>query len=261
MQDYGLVSVVMPAYNSASFISEAIQSVISQTYPKWELIVVNDGSTDATSQIIEDLAAREDRIKLISNQTNQGTHYARNLAIKAASGDFIAFLDADDRWKPEKLQKQLELMTKNHLGACFSSYDLIDEAGHSLGKKVQALKELSYDKLLKANYVGNLTGIYSVKKLGKIYCPELKKRQDWALWLEVVKRSGPIKGIQESLAVYRIRKGSISGNKLEMLTYNFQVYQKVLGYGSLKSAWKMLVFLNEQFFIKSKQIKPLPPGK
>ncbi|MCP9199317.1 glycosyltransferase [Gramella sp. GC03-9] len=261
MQDYGLVSVVMPAYDSEAFISEAIQSVISQTYPNWELIVVDDGSSDATPKIIQEFIAADDRIKLVRNDRNQGTHIARNKAIEAAGGNFIAFLDADDRWKAEKLQKQLELMIEKNLAACFSSYDLIDEMGNSLGKKVEALEELSYEKLLKANYVGNLTGIYSLDKLGKIYCPDIKKRQDWALWLEVVRKSGPIDGIQESLAVYRIRKGSISGNKLEMLKYNFQVYQKVLGYGSFKSTWKMLIFLNEQFFIKSKQVKPLPPGK
>ena len=120
---------------------------------------------------------------------------------------------------------------------------------------------LHYDKLLKANYVGNLTGIYNVNILGKIYCPEISKRQDWALWLKVIEEGGPIEGIQESLAIYRVRKNSISNNKLEMLKYNFKVYHSVLGYGFFRSIHKMLIFLYEQFFVKSKQVKPISNEK
>ncbi|TBW27749.1 glycosyltransferase family 2 protein [Gramella sp. KN1008] len=257
MKDYGLVSVIMPAYNSEAFISEAILSVLQQTYPNWELLIIDDGSSDSSFQIIEKYSKTEARIRILKNPTNQGTHISRNKGIKAATGDFIAFVDADDRWKPEKLQKQLQILSKEGIPACFSSYELISEDGKPLNKKIEALPVLTYDKLLKANYVGNLTGIYSVKALGKIYCPAIRKRQDWALWLKVIEKGGPMQSIRESLAVYRVRKNSISNNKLEMLRYNFRIYNQVLGYGLIKSLWRMLIFLNEQFFIKSRQIKPI----
>ena len=252
----GLVSIVMPAYNSEAFIIESIQSVIDQTYSNWELFVIDDASTDATRRIVRDFAGKDNRIRLIQNSSNCGTHYSRNKGIEVASGDFISFLDSDDLWKPEKLEIQLKTLSKENIAACFSSYDLITEEGKNLHKKVQALPVLIYDKLLKANYVGNLTGIYNVSILGKIYCPEIRKRQDWALWLKVIEEGGPMEGIQESLAVYRVRKNSISNNKLEMLKYNFKVYNSVLDYGFFPSMWMMLIFLNEQFFVKSRQIKP-----
>ena len=256
MSNKGLVSVIMPAYNSEAFITESIRSVINQTYENWELLVVDDASEDSTSTIIRKFSKADDRIRFFENSSNFGTHYTRNKGIKAAQGEFIAFLDADDLWKPEKLEKQLKILSEENIAACFSSYDLISEDGTHLHKKVLALPILHYKKLLKANYVGNLTGIYSTKSLGKIYCPEILKRQDWALWLKVIEKGGPMKGIQESLAIYRVRKGSISTNKFEMLRYNFNVYHKILGYDLLRSSWKMLIFLKEQFFIKSKQVKP-----
>ncbi|CAL68227.1 glycosyltransferase family 2 protein [Christiangramia forsetii] len=261
MEDRGLVSVIMPAYNSEVFITESIQSVIRQTYPNWELLIIDDASSDTTKQIVQKFSSEDERIKLLKNSTNAGTHHSRNKGIKAASGNFIAFLDADDQWKPQKLEKQLKVLSKPNVAACFSSYELINEKGASLQKKIQALPVLDYDKLLKANYVGNLTGIYNVSILGKVYCPDIPKRQDWALWLKVIEEGGPIEGIAESLAVYRIRKNSISTNKLEMLKYNFKVYHSVLKYGFFHSIWRMLIFLNEQFFVKSKQVRAISNEK
>ncbi len=255
MECQGLVSVIMPAYNSEAFIAESIQSVIHQEYQHWELLIIDDASIDATKEIIQNFASRDTRIKLLENSVNMGTHHTRNLGIKAAQGDFISFLDADDQWMPLKLKKQLEYLQKTNITACFSSYELIAENGDPLYKQIQALPILSYKKLLKANYVGNLTGIYNAKRLGKVYCPGILKRQDWALWLEVVEKGGPMHGIKESLAIYRVRKNSISRNKLQMLRYKFMVYHRVLGYSWLLSLWRMLIFLNEQFFIKSQQIK------
>lgn len=260
MGDNRLVSVIMPAYNSAAFISESIQSVIQQTYANWELIIVDDASTDATRKIIESHSISEHRIRSFYNATNKGTDYSRNKAINAAKGAFIAFLDADDLWKPEKLEKQLKVLSKDNVAACFSSYELMSEKGELLNQKIQALPVLSYDRLLKANYVGNLTGIYNANLLGKIYCPEIRKRQDWALWLKVIEEGGPMEGIPEALAVYRLRNNSISTNKLEMLKYNYKVY-RMLGYGVFGSLLKMSIFLNEQFRVKNKQTRPTQEEK
>ncbi len=257
MKDYGLVSVIMPAYNCEAFISEAIQSVINQTYPNWELLIIDDASVDAGPEIMQSWRDQDSRIHFLRNKENKGTHHTRNKGIEASTGKFIAFLDADDRWKHDKLEKQLKLMDEENLSACFSSYDLIDENGNPANKKIEALPVMNYEKLLKANYVGNLTGMFDVSQLGKIYAPDIRKRQDWALWLEVIKAGGPMIGIKESLAYYRIRKGSISNNKIAMLKYNFSVYHKVLGYNFFNSCWRMLVFLREQFFVKSRQEKQL----
>lgn len=136
----------------------------------------------------------------------------------------------------------------------FSSYDLMTENGKHLSKTVKALPKLSYKKFLKCNYIGNLTGMYNAKTLGKIYAPNLRKRQDWLLWLKAVEKSNkPALGINEVLAVYRVRKNSISSKKLDLLKYNYLVYKKGLGYSTLKSLYYIIVFLLEYFFVKSKQ--------
>jgi len=250
-----LVSVIMPAFNAEEFIEAAVESVIAQTYSNWELFIIDDASTDATLSKAEKLAKQDFRIKILQNQKNSGTGISRNKGIKASQGDFIAFLDADDQWKPKKLKIQLETMQKQDASVCFSSYLQIDENGSSRNEIIEALPTLTYQKLLKSNYLGNLTGIYSVKKLGKIYAPEIRKRQDWALWLEAVKKGGPAIGIQQCLAKYRVRKGSISRNKFEMLKYNFNIYHKILGFDFPKSVGYMLVFLKEHFYVKPKQVK------
>lgn len=252
-----MVSVIMPAYNSASFISESIESVQQQTYTNWELLVIDDASLDRTSEIVEEFRASDERIKLHVLPTNQGAGFARNIGIKAATGDFISFLDADDLWKPQKLEKQLKIMQEEDMQVCFSSYELMEEDGQSMRKQVKALEFLSFDKLKKANYIGNLTGIYNSAKLGKVYCPLIRKRQDWGLWLLAVQQAGGARGIKEPLAIYRERKGSISRNKMEMLQYNYRVYRKVLKYSAPKSLFWMVLFLWEQLFVKQKQKVPL----
>ncbi|MCC8359555.1 glycosyltransferase family 2 protein [Salinimicrobium sediminilitoris] len=253
MKQKPMVSVIMPAYNAAAFIAESIRSVQQQSHLEWELLVIDDASKDGTSEVVEALKEKDDRIKLHILPTNQGAGFARNIGIKAATGDFISFLDADDLWKPSKLEKQLKVMQEENMQVCFSSYELMNEDGQSLKKQIKALKTLSFDKLKKANYIGNLTGIYSARALGKIYCPLIRKRQDWGLWLLAVKKAGGARGIQEPLAIYRERKGSISQNKVEMLQYNYRVYRKVLKYSSIKSLFWMVLFLWEQLFVKQKQ--------
>ena len=248
-----MVSVIMPAYNAAGFIAESIHSVQQQTHSGWELLVIDDASHDSTSEVVEALKANDDRIKLHVLPTNQGAGFARNIGIKAATGDFISFLDADDLWKPHKLEKQLNVMQEDNMQVCYSSYELMTEEGQTLKKQIKALKSLSFDKLKKANYIGNLTGIYNARALGKIYCPLIRKRQDWGLWLLAVRKAGGAKGITEPLAIYRERKGSISQNKMEMLQYNYKVYRKVLKYSAPKSLFWMVLFLWEQLFVKQKQ--------
>jgi teichuronic acid biosynthesis glycosyltransferase TuaG len=255
MKTSPLISVITPFYNSEKFLEKTIQSVINQTFSHWELLLVNDSSTDNSRNIAEKYCAADKRIQLINLDKNSGAGIARNIGTHNAKGKYISFLDADDLWMPHKLKTQLDFMQQHKINLCFSSYLLMDEQGSQLGKIVETLDELSYKKLLKSNYIGNLTGIYNAEVLGKIYSPEIRKRQDWALWLKILKTERTALGIKEPLAIYRVRKNSISQNKSALLRYNFAVYNEVLGHNKLKSGLMMLVFLWEHFFVKSKQIK------
>jgi teichuronic acid biosynthesis glycosyltransferase TuaG len=250
-----LVSIITPLFNSEAYVSESINSVLNQTYSNWELILIDDCSKDKTLEIVETFLLKSPNIKIIKNQENFGAAITRNKGIEASKGDYIAFLDGDDLWKPEKLEKQITFMLTQNCDVCFSSYEQIDVVGKPLNKLIKAIPELSYQKLLKSNYICNLTGMYNVQILGKITTPNLRKRQDWLLWLNALKTSGkPAKGIQESLAYYRVREDSMSSNKFNLIKYNYWVYKKGLQFSTLKSIYCLGIFLYEHFFIKSKLV-------
>ncbi|WP_282042244.1 glycosyltransferase family 2 protein [Winogradskyella flava] len=252
-----LVSIVTPMFNNEKVIEETIKSVLRQTYGNWELILVDDCSSDSTFATVKKHSKSDTRLKLFKQSKNQGAAEARNLGTKMAMGDYIAFLDADDLWKENKLELQTNILSLGNSDVVFGSYELINAGGESLKKKVYALKSLSYNKLLKANYIGNLTGMYNCSSLGKIYTKDLKKRQDWLLWLEALKRSGkPAIGISESLAYYRISQGSLSSNKISLIKHNFEIYRKGLEFSYIKSLFYLMVFLNEHIFVKQRLIKP-----
>jgi len=253
-----LVSVITPSYNVENYIAATIESVIKQTYANWELLITDDASTDATTQIIEAYQNKDPRIKLIKLDKNSGIATARNTSIKVSKGRFIAFLDADDVWYPEKLDLQIKFMLKKRAAVSFSSYRHINEDGQDLNIQVNALEVLTYSKLLKNNYIGNLTGIYDAHQLGKIYAPGLKKRQDWCIWLQALKQStSPAFGIPQPLANYCVRTNSVSRSTLQLLKYNFQVYHTFLGFNVLKSTLFMLRFLVEYFVVRPKYISKL----
>lgn len=253
--DRPTVSIVTPIYNSEQFITETLNSVINQTFQDWELILIDDASTDKSLQIAQTFQI-DNRIKLLALTENNGTAHCRNLGTEISKGIYIAFLDADDLWHSKKLERQLQFMKEHRCNVSFTSYLQIDEDGNSLNKRIRAMPYLSYNKQLHNNYIGNLTGMYDVDILGKIIAPNIRKRQDWAVWLEAIKRSGkPAKGLQEDLAFYRLRKGSISSNKINLLKYNFQFYRKHLKYSWLLSFWHLLIFFIEYFFIRPKHIE------
>ncbi|MFK7747148.1 MAG: glycosyltransferase family 2 protein [Kordia sp.] len=252
-----LVSVITPTYNTEAFISETIASVRAQTYTNWELVIVDDASSDTTVAILQKYAALDDRIKIHVLETNSGAAIARNTAIENATGTYIAFLDADDLWKPEKLTKQIAFMQKKDIAVSFTSYELMDEQGKSLGKMIKALPKVDFSKMLKSNYIGNLTGIYNAEKLGKVYMPNIRKRQDWALWLALLKKVDFAYSLEAPLARYRVRENSISSNKLNLLKYNYAIYRKALKFGAFKSGFYLIRFLIEHFFIKPQQTTQL----
>ncbi|MFT6049551.1 MAG: teichuronic acid biosynthesis glycosyltransferase TuaG [Patiriisocius sp.] len=253
-----LVSIITPLYNAAPFIIKTIQSVLDQTYQKWELLIVDDASSDIGPDLVLDFVGNDKRIKFYPNKINKGAAHCRNLATTEATGEYIAFLDSDDVWHREKLEKQLRFMQAKDSDVSFTSYLHIDEYGNSLHKRVEALPILPYKKQHKNNYIGNLTGMYHVKKLGKIIAPNIRKRQDWAVWLEAIKKSGkPALGLQEDLASYRVREDSMSANKWKLISYNFDFYKTYLGYSWLKSLGCLLQFFWEYFFIRPKYIKTM----
>lgn len=251
----GLVSIITPTYNSAKYIAETIQSVQNQTYQNWEWIIIDDGSSDTTWELINSLS--DSRIKSFKLDENSGPGIARNIAIQQAQGNYIAFLDADDVWKPEKLAKQLQFMEEENLPMTFSFYEQMDEEGKSLHKQITAPLEVSYNQLFYCNWIGNLTGIYSVDFFGKIPISSIKKRQDWILWLTLVQKIKTVKPVPESLAFYRVRKDSVSSSKVKLIKYNYAIYRNFHGNHPLKAAFNTALFLVHQLLIKPRFTKTI----
>jgi glycosyltransferase involved in cell wall biosynthesis len=183
-----LVSIITPMYNSENFIDATIQSVQSQTYQDWEMIIVDDASTDRSIEIVKKIMSNEPRLQLKQIAYNLGPAHARNNGIKLAKGRFLAFLDSDDLWHEEKLYKQLKFMKKNHYAFTYTGFEKINEEGKVLGAIIPYKEEVCYYDLLKSNHIGCLTAMIDLKILGyKIYMPDIKKRQDQGLWLKILK--------------------------------------------------------------------------
>lgn len=252
-----LVSIITPTYNSEKFISATILSLLSQTYTNWEMIIVDDCSTDSTEEIIQEFIKDDSRISFYQLQKNSGPGIARNQAVDLAKGRYIAFLDSDDLWKPEKLQKQIEFLTLNNLPFTFSFYECIDEEGKPLHLKIGTPLKLHYWQLFFCNFVGNLTGIYDVNYFGKIPISSIRKRQDWMVWLTVLKKIKTAQPIPESLAFYRVRKDSISSSKWKLIQHNYTVYRQFHQFNVFVSLCCMMGFLFTQLLIKPRFSKKL----
>jgi len=222
-----LVSIITPSYNSENFISQTIKSVLNQTYQNWEMIIIDDVSTDNSRKIIESFMKKDDRIKLFKLSENSGAAISRNKAISLAKGNFIAFLDSDDLWLPKKLEHQLAFMIKNKYALTYTSYHIIEENGDNSNKIINCKEKLDYTRMLYSNEIGCLTAIYNVDLLGKVFMPTIRKRQDYGLWLKILKTEKYAYGLPEVLAEYRNRSQSISTNKVEMLKWNWNLYTNI----------------------------------
>jgi glycosyltransferase involved in cell wall biosynthesis len=231
----------MPAYNVASFITESIESVINQSFTLWELIIVDDCSTDDTRAIVSNYLS-DNRIQLIENDTNLGGAETRNVAIRKAKGRYIAFLDSDDLWAPTKLEKQLAVIKENNIGFSYTGYTNITEGGERL-ETLSCPSKLSFKNLLKHNYIGCLTVIYDTKPHGKFMMPPVKKRQDFALWLELLKKFKFAYGLNENLAFYRIRQGSLSRSRLDAFKYYWLVLRTVANKGIVASSYYLFCYV------------------
>lgn len=220
------VSIVTPTYNSHQFIDETIDSVVNQTFPDWELILVDDGSSDSTVEIIKRWQDKDSRIRLLTNEQNLGPGPSRNRAVENSRGRYIAYLDSDDVWLPAKLETQLDHLKKHGATFSFTSYELVDEQSRLLGRQVTAPQALSYDDLLKNTVIGCLTVMIDSSKSPPLVMPSIPSRQPLVLWLKILKETGPAVGLDEILARYRVRAGSISSNKIQAAKQVWRVYRE-----------------------------------
>ena len=236
-----LVSVIMPTYNCAAYIISSVESVLSQTMEDWSLEIVDDLSTDNTAELLRPYIQRDRRIHYSCLPKNSGPAAARTEALRSADGRYVAFLDSDDLWYPEKLEKQIAFMEKN--GAAFSctAYRQMDPEGKDLHIVLTPPRKLDYRGCIRlSNPIGNLTAMYDQTVIGKLEVPPIRKRNDFALWLQVLKRTEYCYGMEDVLAVYRAgRPGSVSRKKLGQAKYHWQLYREIEGHSWMRSSCEM----------------------
>lgn len=231
-----LISVITPAFNSAKFIGETIESVLAQTYSNWEMIITDDCSEDDTVKIIEEYQKADARIKLVKLKQNSGAACARNTAIDIAGGRYLAFLDSDDLWLPEKLEVQLDFMQEKQIAFSFTKYMNITENGIE-GSIIKIPNQVNYKQLLKQNVIGCLTVMLDREMLQDIHMLNIRARQDYVLWLSLLKQGHTGYGIQKVLSKYRIVQNSLSRNKVKMAKQNWKVYREIEEINLFKSLW------------------------
>lgn len=224
-----LVSIVVPVYNAEKFLEETIKTVEDQTYSNWELIFVNDCTPDNSVQIIEKKINENNKIRLINLEKNSGAAIARNTGINAGNGRYIAFLDADDLWEKEKLEKQINFMKEKNCEFCFTGYEFANEDGIGNGKKVNVPQTINYKQALKNTTIWTSTVMFNVEKLGKelIQMPNVKRGQDTATWWKVLRKIEKAYGINEVLSYYRRTNESLSANKITALKRTWKLYRDV----------------------------------
>lgn len=233
MTDYGLVSIVMPSYNVSKYIKESIDSVLNQTYSNWELLIIDDCSTDNTCEIVK--SYKEKRITLIRNETNCGAAVSRNKGIEMARGKWMAFLDSDDLWDSKKLEKQIEFMVKNNYCFSYTNYSKVDENGSDINILCTGPKVIDKRMMYRYDYIGCLTAMYLKDKIGLIQIEDIKKNNDYAMWLKIVKMENCYL-LDDNLGKYRIREKSISHDSiLKKIKSHYDLYYICDGKSSIES--------------------------
>jgi len=237
-----LISIIVPVYNSQRYIEECIASVISQSYTNWELIIVDDCSTDNTMEIVRGYLAEHDII-IFYNDKNLGAALSRNKGLSHARGKYIAFLDSDDKWTEDKLMVQLAFMKKSSYAISFHSYALINEKGNTLNILVRAVSELSYYDYLKNTNIGFSTSMINVERLGSVEFHNIRTRQDTLFWLHLLAKGHVAHGINDVLSAYRVRSKSISSNKFKAAWQVWIVYYKYQKLGFLRALYFYLFYV------------------
>jgi glycosyltransferase involved in cell wall biosynthesis len=229
----------MPAHNSSATISSAINSVLAQTYQNWELLVINDNSSDDTESIVKEYVKRDSRIKYFeTDKTFKRPFYPRNIGIKNAKGRFIAFLDSDDLWLPTKLERQIPLFDMENISVVFSYYSKMNSDGKMQNRLITSPLIVDYEYLLKGDCIGNLTGIYDTSKVGKVYQKDIH-HEDYLMWLEILKQGGYAMNTNTVEAFYRTQKQSVSGNKFKTMQWHWNI---------LRNELKLPLFVSVKYF-------------
>lgn len=234
-----LVTVITATYESEGFIADTIASVQAQSLDDWELLVADDASSDRTAAIVAAAAAEDPRIRLFRLERNCGVARARNVALAAARGRFVAFLDGDDLWLPQKLEQQVAFMQGQDAAVAYTAYRRIDEAGRRVGRLISVPPQLSYRKLMQNTAIATLTAMVDTAKTGPIRMTEAR-RDDYILWLSLLRRGFVAHGLPQDLARYRVVRGSLSSKPTRSAAWVWNVYRKVEKLSRLEAAWCML---------------------
>ena len=251
----GLVSIIMPSYNTASFIAESIQSVLAQSHKDWELIIVDDCSPDNTDQIVKPFLA-DDRIKYLKNEKNSGAAVSRNSALREAKGKWIAFLDSDDLWMPEKLKKQVSFMEENGYHFSYTNYAEIDTEDRRNGISVTGPKRITKTGMYNYCWPGCLTVMYDAEAIGLIQIADIKKNNDYAMWLKVCQKADCYL-LDEELALYRRgRAGSVSTHSIKtMIVWHYMLYHDAEGQNPIAAVFNTGRNLVFGFYKKKHYVK------
>lgn len=233
-----MVSVIIPLYNSESFLQVALDSLLAQTYGDWEAILVDDGSTDQSFEIASKYSSHDPRMIAIRQPYNMGAAKARNRALRRASGRFIAYLDSDDYWYPDKLGAQLDYMRTNRIKSCFTAYETVNEDG-SHRNYIHVDEVVTYGKFLRKPPTCSHTIMFDTEAVDRsiLNMPDIRKRQDAATWLQVIRATGPLHGLDEVLAANRKRPDSLSANKLDAVRHTWRLYTEIEGLNRAYAAY------------------------
>jgi glycosyltransferase involved in cell wall biosynthesis len=232
-----LVTIIIPTFNCELYIRETFESLKRQSYDDFEAIIIDNASTDGTVDLITNLTIKDSRFKIIKLDKNLGAAGGRNTGIEIASRKYISFLDSDDLWLPQKLEKQVEFMENNDYDFTYTYYEKVDQEGKSLGKIKKSNSIADYKSLLKTNFIGCSTVMYNQEALGKIYMPQIAKRNDYATWLAILKKIENGYCLEEVLVQYRVHENSLSSNKLNLVKYNWKLFRDLEGFGRIKSSY------------------------
>lgn len=239
-----MVSIVVPVYNAERFVAETIENILQQEYQNWELILVDDCSTDKSAKIINEYTLKDGRIHYFRNKENSGAAVTRNNGIDRANGRYICFIDADDKWKNEKLNKQIKFMQEKDCAFSFTSYEFADSNCIPNGKKVIVPKTITYKQALKNTTIWTSTVMFDMSKLTKedIYMPNVRRGQDTATWWKVLKKIDVAYGLNEVLSYYRRDSSSLSANKWVALKRTWNLYRNVEGLGFAASVYNFTCY-------------------
>lgn len=239
----GLVSVITPLYNAENYIKDTIRSVQAQTYTNWEMIIIDDASADTSTVIVEQMQEQDARIRLLRNEENRGVAFARNYGIQEARGRYIAFLDSDDLWLPDKLQMQVETMHRTDCGFCYGNCQVIDAKGNTCAKNRVAPEKMNYKQLLYGNPIPCLTVVIDRWLAGQIEMP-IMGHEDYATWLGILRERLPYAiGVGKIVAQYREVDRSLSGNKRKAAGWQWSIYRKYLHFSVIKSVYYFISYV------------------